>query len=789
MRNFKRIISFLLVLVFTIGIQKFEYTNAQNSNIYEPLKVNWSRTVEPNNKVKTINTMKNNGADYWSNRKIDGESYKVLDKYPMNSKLNPSVIETYKTVWGQALDNNVIYDYDTLVKLLEPKETKKVWDGRLGDRERYYSGYINDEYLKNNNYPVKDFSTWEHYGSGESLRMFRGEFELPKDMTNKKVYLGVLGENGPELIMPVNDIMMVLVNGKSTDINFSTQSVRNKNFAKLQTTDKRGNKVVDDLIFKQGYHKNAGYANCTKHNNLTTHTDTWHAHLNEGNEGADFGDITSYLDKNKETQKIEIIAGDNTGGGGSSKLDVFVVDLAKINVTKAGYLIKDGEKVNINNGEKFYPGEEVYYKFNMKNEGREILTDVSFEDELIDILINKDGVYRKSDMKKLDSSKVEVVRTSNEEMRNSKGTGTEGLELLKDLRPNEVIEVLDSNNVKYEIKPGDLKNVDGRVENVVKGKAFYLNGNLELKEYGKFSIQAIESDVKATITKDTHTIIRDGKEIYNSYINLNEEVPEIEPNDKVSFIFNITNKTTGDKRGSKEDIPLNGLSLEDILSGDYKETLYKSDWAYEGYKLNKLGEVIKKIEGFDYNDFKINANESIRVIGKAWTVPEPKKEWSYDVKNTIYLKRNNNIIAEDSTNLKITKPYLYVKKNIVSDSLNDSDKNRTFSIKVKGDDGSSFNIEATPSKYYKLSNLKYGVNYKVEEIVPINYELVGVDITKGKYNNDVISSADNLTLRSSNNGNCIVVKNKKVNDKYFYDESSITNRFNYKPKEDVRSEK
>ena len=570
MRNFKRIISFLLVLVFTIGIQKFEYTNAKNSNIYEPLKVSWSRTVEPNSNVKTINTMQNNGADYWSNRNIDGKSYKVLDKYPGNNKVSPAVIETYKTAWGQSLQNNVIYDYDTLVKLIEPKETKRVWDGRTSDKERYYSGYINDNYLKNNNYPVKDFSTWKHYGSGESLRMFRGEFELPKDMTNKKVYLGVLGENGPELIMPVNDIMMVLVNGKSTDINFSTQSVRNKNFAKLQTTNSNGDKVVDDLIFKQGYHKNAGYANCTKHNNLTTHTDTWHAHLNEGNEEAEFGDITSYLDKNKATQKIEIIAGDNTGGGGSTKLDVFVVDLAKINVTKAGYLIKDGQKININNDEKFYPGEEVYYKFNMKNDGKEVLTDLLFEDELIDILIRKDGVYRKSDMKKLDSSKVEVARSSEDEMRNSKGTGMDGLELLQDLRPNESIEVLDLNNIKYEIKPSDVTKGDGIVNNIVKGKAFYLNGNLQLEEYGDFRIKAIDSEVKATITKDTHTIIRDGKEIYNSYTDLEKEVPEIEPNDKVSFVFDIGNKTTGDKRGIKEDLPLNGLSLDDVLSDEYK---------------------------------------------------------------------------------------------------------------------------------------------------------------------------------------------------------------------------
>ncbi|MGL4571589.1 MAG: hypothetical protein ACRCVJ_11045 [Clostridium sp.] len=789
MRNFKRIISFLLVLVFTIGIQKFEYTNAKNNNIYEPLKVSWSRTVEPNSNVKTINTMQNNGADYWSNRNIDGKSYKVLDKYPGNNNVSSAVIETYKTAWGQSLQNNVVYDYDTLVKLLEPKETKRVWDGRTSDKERYYSGYINDNYLKNNNYPVKDFSTWKHYGSGESLRMFRGEFEIPKDMTNKKVYLGVLGENGPELIMPVNDIMMVLVNGKSTDINFSTQSVRNKNFAKLQTTNSNGDKVVDDLIFKQGYHKHAGYANCTKHNNLTTHTDTWHAHLNEGNEEAEFGDITSYLDKNKATQKIEIIAGDNTGGGGSTKLDVFVVDLAKINVTKAGYLIKDGHKININNDEKLYPGEEVYYKFNMKNDGKEVLTDLLFEDELIDILIRKDGVYRKSDMKKLDSSKVEVARSSEDEMRNSKGTGMYGLELLQDLRPNESIEVLDLNNIKYEIKPSDVTKGDGIVNNIVKGKAFYLNGNLQLEEYGDFRIEAIDSEVKATITKDTHTIIRDGKEIYNSYTDLEKEVPEIEPNDKVSFVFDIGNKTTGDKRGIKEDLPLNGLSLDDVLSDEYKNTLVKGSWNYEAYKLNKIGGVIGKIEDFNSNNFKLGANEKIRVIGKSWTVPEQKKDWTYDVTNTIYLNRNSSIIAEDSTDLKITRPHLYIKKDIVNGSLQDSNINRTFSIKVKGDDGSLFNIEATPSKYYKLSNLKYGVNYKVEEIVPINYELVGFDIIKGKYNDEVISSTNNLTVSSSNSGNCVVVKNKKVNDKYFYDESSITNRFNYKPKEDVISEK
>lgn len=772
---------FVILLVLFITEISFSNTNIKNeafatakTQSYTQLAVNWKRTDESDNNI--IDTLSSdNSAKYWTERILDGKVYKELNKIPNGYK--PGVLQTYCTVRGYTLENRVVYDYDTLVNLLNPTidDNNKVWDGKY--LTRYYSGYINDWIVnddKNPYYKNKDFATWKHSGSGESIRLFRGEFDLPNNMTGKRVYVGILGKDGPEMILPVNDAIMVLVDGKPTDINFSTQAVNtiNDNIVKIRTSDGK----LHDLNFKRAYH--GSFESCT-HSNVTQHTDRWHAHLNEGLDGKRFGDITDYLNKSSNNHKIEVIAVDNWEGGGTTKLDVFVVDEANMEVSKGGYKISDNNEVELEDGVgSFYQGENAYYKFKVKNTGKEALSDITFKDELIDIKVDKTGVYKLSDGSKLNSSNLTIVKIDKDGEKTKKD-GEEALKLLSNLGLGESLEVKDKENIKYLFKLEDLNGSSSKIiTNTVECTSHYFNNNLPITKEANFNVNLLDPNINATITKNINKIIRDGKEI-----DIESNKDKLLPDDKVSFEFDIINNSIGNE-GSR--IPLTNLNISDILSNPYSSGNKNEGLNFEAYNLNNDGTLGNKISNFNSDNFSIEANGKVRVIAKEWTVPEPKKGWEYDVTNTVVLKQNKSELSKSSVKMKIAIPSLYLRKEIVSGSLVDSNSDRTFSINVKGSDGTDFNIEAKlfnegngKNNIYKLNNLKYGVEYTISEVIPANYELVGIGLIDNS-NNETGINSNKLKLSKENNGFTISVKNKKVNNNYLFDDVKATNIFNGK---------
>jgi hypothetical protein len=81
----------------------------------------------------------------------------------------------------------------------------------------------------------------------------------------------------------------------------------------------------------------------------------------------------------------------------------------------------------------------------------------------------------------------------------------------------------------------------------------------------------------------------------------------------------------------------------------------------------------------------------------------------------------------------------------------------------------------------ELDNLNFGVDYTVTETIPMNYNLTGIDITKGTDldgNKTVINNLE-FSLMTADHPETIIVKNEKVESKQFRDDSEVTNTLKY----------
>lgn len=822
-----KILLFIYIIFVIVSSSKVLATNS-NINAYadhgaEVLDVIWSRTKEPTNNTDYINILDNkefhstvisegenlsketaeeeifqidnlddeinevniDRQSYYTTEVIDGNTYKVINNYPSNSNKLGKVLLTPRTIYSGQTGNRILFEYNTLIALLNPKEKSNVWDG--ASLNRYYSGYIKDSDISNG-YKVKDFATWKHYGNGDSWRLLRGDFTLDlssSEMKNKRVYLGVLGENGPELIMPLNDFMIVLVDGKPTNINFTTQQVTdsNKDNIKFRFSDNE----IYTPTFKRAYHRVAGNMRCNdpSHTSISKHTDTWHAHLNDqaelSGDGYTLGDITSFLDDGKE-HKIEILCGDNTGGGGGTKLDIFLVEDPSIEVGKHGFLLDENNEKNYireDGTSHVYPGERVYYNFTINNTGKDRLTKVEFNDELIDIKIDSTGIYR-GDGTKLSNNSLSITKVSAD---GSKITskGNSALKLLHTLEVGESLIVEDLDNIKYDVTLEDLERENKVIINTVVGSAKYLNNQLTAEASAGFKVYVAEygEDI-VDINKYVYEVKRNGSVIYrynNESSISDKDVPGLYPGDEVSFIIKIKNRTIDDNRVTNTALPITNLSINDFLTLPYETP----NWIFS----------CDEKENFDYSNFDLKANENISILATGWIVPEPYNInednsiniWDYNVVNTVQLYKEcsdgKKELGTSAAKVKILPTKLYLKKIVVDENDNDisNDTNKSFTINIKGNDGTSFIVEAMPNEKYVINNLKYGVTYNVSEVIPANYELESIEVQDNESN--MLSNGNTITLASENMESIIVVKNKLVNNKYFYDEDQETNIFTY----------
>lgn len=720
-----------------------------NSEVYEDVTVTWSRTPEPdgdNNPYINLAERDKEGnylyKEYYKHD-IETDTYIVNNPNATNFETG-RVIVTPSTMYDGKRMEKITFDYDTMKKILNPTQTTNVWNSNNGKE-----------------------ATWGHHRGdliyADSWRLFRGEFEIGEaqkgDLENVRFYIGMLDSEGePSLIVPINDNMIVLVDGKPIGVDYTTQNQETINMKNFGLSI---NGEVYDHDFVRAYRSTPNPCGNKEHYAASSHTDGWHVHLDEttnNNDQGILGDITSYMNPKLGKHTLEILFGDNSIAGGSSKLEVFQVN-ADMDVKKSAYLLSendDGNKTEING--TIDKGSDIYYRLQMTNTSNFNMDSAEFIDEFLNLKIDSTGIYKKDSDGNWSEKGVSLeglTITREDETETETETGQEALDLLKNVSPNKTITIEDTKNLKYETKNRieEIFNVENTV--IVTGN--FLEGKIPVVKSATATVNVKEDIIDNSITIDKSVYSINGEVIKQDEVT---DSTSIKPGDDVAFKFEIKNTN---------NFTIANLNISDVLSGNYKF----DNWTFE--QLNDEG----NLEKFDATSFTIETNKIINVIASGWKVQEPYTKledgkidiWDYTVTNTVTLNKGTTKLDESSVTLQIEPPSLKIKKIIDDGSLIDLSPNRTFTIMVKGDDGTQYNIEAEKDKEYILSNLKYGVTYTVSEIVPMNYKLISI--------NDEESNEYLINLTGPNKDQSVIVKNKKVNDNFWTDESKCTNVYEF----------
>lgn len=461
-------------------------------------------------------------------------------------------------------------------------------------------------------------------------------------------------------------------------------------------------------------------------------------------------------------------------------------------VEKQAYLIdSNGDEVILNNNDKVYPGETVYYKFIVKNKGNVDLTDIKLEDEAINIKIDKNGVYKKNENSGYESINYNDLTIIKNGILISDNKLSELGNLALAEGRDTTIEIKSKDFLKYTVKESDIPAgaSTGNITNRVVAKAnYYTVEEGSVEQAADATVTVIPTPItdtivklNAIITKTIDKIIRKNEVIYP---NTSNKLPNLLVGDKVTFKFNIENESTSRNmlaNGQVSEwipIAIEGLKLEDKLainSSEYSKSIF------EFYTINNN----TTSTFINSTNFSLDKN-SIFTLYSDWTVTESEANYynyklDYDVINTVKLSKVGQGAKEfgaSSVQMKIQPPSISIQKVIANDSLADSYSERTFTIMVNGDNGKQYNIEAKAGEIYKLENLKYGVTYTVSEIVPMNYQKQGISVNG--------QQSDSITLTAANNGAKIQITNKKINDKFWSYDSKVVNSFIYKTPTNTR---
>ena len=728
-----------ITTIFTIiiyGKSQAVYSEDNNMN-YSKIAVNWERT----NEYSSIIDAGNYSYNYWSR---SGNVY-TLDK----SQNQKGLLRTGRLLKEDKRD--IVLNYATLVGnngILTNMETKNVWDGK--SKNPYFSQYLNQiarEGLSLNDYP--DFATWKFQGTtnqNELWRVIRGKFnssELDLKNPSKRVYIGVENK-GTQLILPVNDYVIVLVDGQVTKLNFSTETVKNSRIS-IKTKNFSGQEEIQKVNFTNMYYckdwnNDPNYkCNNKKHYIESLHTDTWHAHLDNfttiDGDTRRIGDITPYLNPNITEHKIELLCGDYCDGGGMTKLQVYCTEEPEIDVKKEGYIIKDNIETPIKNdeGKGFSLDDTIYYKFLLTNtkDFDLVNADIKFEDETLDIKIDSTGVYK-------DNKKVNDISGLSISKGKITEHGEKALSLLKDLKAKETISVKFNEVLYHKINNSDVE--QGYYKNTVKGSIAYLNGALRKEKEAVFKVNVIEGNFDdISIKKFVYSIKRDDTIIYKS--DEDTEIPKLKVNDEVKFLIEVKNNGNN---------TIGNLSLSDnLISGMYTQ----STWKY--YNADKE---------FNPNDFSIMGNSTIKLITSNWNTLEPNgsERSNYNITNTAIIKRKDKQ-KESKIELEILRPELKIIKVLDRDNSSiEEDENKTFTVSIIGSDKKKYNCEIPLNKEYTVKDLDYGVKYTIKEMTQMHYDIF----------NDL-----SITMNKDTEKGVIKLVNKKNYSNRFFDSETKVNTF------------
>ncbi|NLK94469.1 MAG: hypothetical protein GX275_04645 [Clostridiales bacterium] len=773
--------------------------NTENSNKeYEVLNnITWSRTPDikgdsdnvegtPRGGLVDTRTQSNGRYNvysfnntYWSTSNVNGTNVYTLDKNPNNAK---GILQTTKlfnyAYNGNTNKNKVVFDYNTLTSILNPTQTNDVWDGKTGN---YYSAERINMFKSYNGIPISnaipssynDFSTWfykrtnnfvDNYNNsmgivrdsitnwqrqGDQLRLFRGEFTLTQDeIDNYDYYVGI-GENNPELILPIDDTMFVLVDEKVTGINFTSSNEGNNQSLYIKNGSEEQEIKFNHVESCNDWSNTGGLAKtCSdpEHKKLSGYADGLHAHLQKylNEDGTTIANISSILkNAGAGNHKIDIFASDYNKSGGMGKLEIIRVKKPEVTVEKEA-LINDGKdnKViasSISNGISYtgtvLPNQKVDYRLTYNNEGSTTVKDIVFNDKSLGITISKDSY-------KLNGNNINDLSTLTITNGEVTKTGKEALQLLSSLEGKTKITVMDS---RYLTKtPSDI-DINTTIPNTVTVGSTYFNGNSTGDKETTVNVE-VSGDRDVTIEKYIKKVVRNNSVIYKGTSKVQkEDIPRIYSGDKITFGFKVTNN---------ENVDVTGLSLKDIIkSSDGKIIDDGRDFTFRS-----------KIDStFTGDNFEVRKNSYIEFESNEWIVPSNAR---YILDNNIdLLGSNSEVISSDNADF-IVYPRVYVKM------FCDKDDDKQFYVTITGNDGFKTGMYLRNGESVEVDNLNYNVDYVVTETIPMNFTFEGIDI------NNKNKVEDNLTfnLMTIEDPSTINLYNTKTNSTNFRDDDEVTNK-------------
>lgn len=711
--------------------------------------------------------------NYWTKTYENGTNIYTLDK-TNNAKGILQTTKLFNYAYNKnTTKNKIVFDYKTLTSILEPIQTTNVWDGKTGS---YYSAERINNFKTNNGIDTSnpipssynDFATWfymrgdfnnNHNQSlgivsdetnrqrqGDQLRLFRGEFNLTQDeIDNYDYYIGI-GENNPELILPIDDTMFVLVDEKQTGINFTTS-----NYGNEQSLYLKNNGTEQELKFHQveSYndwsHSGGLSRTCSNHEHLklSGYADGLHAHLEKylNKDGQTIANISSILkDKGAGQHKIEIVASDYNLSGGMAKLQIIKVKKPDVTVEKEAIVDSTTIASSLSNGIAYtgivLPNEKVDYKLSYKNNGINTLSDVVFTDETLGIEITKNS-YKLNGANITDLSNLTI--TNGDITR----TGIDALSLLSNLNPKTKITVTDT---KYLTKTPSEGEIGNKIPNTLSVNSTYFSG-IETGEK-KVTVEVeVDGDRDVEIQKYIKAIIRDDNTIYNNDNKVSvDELPRIYAGDKMIFGFKVINNEKAD---------ITNLNLKDIVSlaSDNSVIDNGDDFTFKS----------DSDMNFNGKNFKVPANSTIDFSSNEWVVPENAR---YILNNSIsLLDSKGQTISDDYCDFKVY-PKVYLKMH------SNGDPDKQFYVTITGSDGFKTGMYLKDGETVELPYVDFGVDYVVKETIPMNYILDGIDID----GNNKVSDNLSFNLFNVNSTSTVNVYNITEDSTDFRDDDEVTNK-------------
>lgn len=365
-----RIKSALILFVVTIivfvtydNLQKIEAQRNLPAGVTEVEISDWTKTREAN-EIGDGEKKLNSHIDLSGlNQNISDDDVEAIDGlYDATYKLRPmSLIPGDVSING----NKVLR---TIIK-----------SGKTSDLLGYHIDQLY-EYLKSDK-PIQwsengtvSWNLWTKVDSAKSAvewRMLSGKFNISEAQMEKiksneaEVLLGIPADNdyGFELVIPFNDIISVFLNKNPTSINYTSRST----FKQYYLNSVLANYRNLDTCQQNEYH-------CA----LSNHTDGYHVDTNTL-------DQNNLLDTNIS---YNLIAGENTidilignlitsesllnSSYGFSKLNIYIIDSPKINISAQFYTYKNEEIVYFD--ENYLPkkDQKVYLRIDVENKSENV---------------------------------------------------------------------------------------------------------------------------------------------------------------------------------------------------------------------------------------------------------------------------------------------------------------------------------------------------------------------------------------------------------------------------------